>query len=325
MNKWIKLTIGFFLSAVGLYYAFRDMDFAQLVDTILKVNYGWVAAAMILMVFCVGIRAERWRLILIPFEKIKLHPLFGSTMIGYFGNGILPFRLGEVLRAYSVASYTTLTPSSSFGTIVLERILDMVGLVMMIAIFAPTVQSDLLSTELLLAVGGMTLLIFAVILWIGKSHSQFHDRVIHWRMFESKLGQRILSLLNNVLNGITALKDTNHAGMIIFHTLFLWALYYMSVWFVVKATGVELSWSAMGIVLISTTLAIVVPSAPGYVGTYHWAAIQVLTLVYNIERTEAQAFAVVIHAIGFLPLLVIGAAYFIKGSIRFQDLKESSN
>ena len=311
------------MSAIGLYYAFRGMDFAQLIDTISKVNLFWGAAAMVLMVFSVGVRAERWRLILIPFEKIKLHPLFGSTMVGYFGNGILPFRLGEVLRAYSVASFTTLTPSSSFGTIILERILDMVGLVLMIGIFAPTVPSGTLSNGLLLSVGGITLFIFIAIIWLGKSHSQFHEKVIHWQIFESKLGRRILSALNNVLNGITALKDTKHTGMIVFHTLFLWVLYYVSVWIVVKATGIELSWSAMGIVLISTTLAITIPSAPGYVGTYHAAAVYVLTIVYQVELTQAQAFAVIIHAIGFFPLLVIGAVYFIKGSIRFRDLKES--
>lgn len=323
MNKWIKLTIGLLMSAAGLYYAFKDMDLVQLMDTISNVDYGWVAAAMALMVFSVLVRAERWRLILMPFEKIKLHPLFGSTMVGYFGNGVLPFRLGEVLRAYSVASYTGLTPSASFGTVVLERILDLVGLVVMMAIFASTVQSDILSTNLLLGLAGFTLALFAAILWLGKSHSQLHDKVIHWKMFESKFGQRLLSSLNNVLSGITALKDTNHTGLIIFHTIFLWAQYYLSVWIVVQATGIDLTWSAMGIVLISTTLAITIPSAPGYVGTYHAAAVYVLTIVYSVGLTQAQAFAVIIHAIGFIPLLIIGAAYFVRGSIRIQDVTES--
>ncbi|MBT3996805.1 MAG: flippase-like domain-containing protein [Candidatus Marinimicrobia bacterium] len=311
------------MSAGGLYYAFKDMDFVQLVDTISNVNYGWVALAMILMVFSVGIRAERWRLILMPFESLQFHPLFGSTMVGYFGNGVLPFRLGELLRAYSLSSYTKLTPSSSFGTIILERILDMLGLAAMIAIFAPSLQSEMLSTEFLLFVGVISLLIFVGTIWLGNSHSKFHEKVIHWKIFESKWAQKILFSLNNVLNGITALKNTKHIGMIAFHTVFLWVLYYISVWLVVKATGINLGFSGMGILLISTTLAITIPSAPGYVGTYHAAAVYILTNVYEVALTHAQAFAVIIHAIGFFPLLVIGAIYFVKGSIRIVDLKKS--
>ena len=324
MNKWIKLCLGLLISFAGLYYAFKGMDFSKLLNAFSDVEYGWVAAAMALMVFCVVIRAERWRLILIPFEEIKLHPLFGSTMIGYFGNGVLPFRLGEVLRAYSITTYSGLSPSASFGTIVLERILDMLGLVVLIAFFAPTIKSDILSTNLLLGVGGFSLVIFAAVLWLGKSHSQLHDRVMHWNMFQSSLGKRILSALKNVINGMTALKDTNHTWLILFHTALLWALYLLSVWMVVQSTNIDLSWSAMGIILISTTLAITIPSAPGYVGTYHAAAVYVLTAVYTVGLTEAQAFAVIIHAIGFLPLLVIGAIYFLRGSIRFKDVRNQT-
>ena len=101
----------------------------------------------------------------------------------------------------------------------------------------------------------------------------------------------------------------------------LWVLYYICIILVVFATGLKITWVAVGIVLIATTMAITVPSAPGYVGTYHAAAVYVLVNIFGAGLTESQAFAVLIHAIGFIPLVFIGFGYFLSSSIHISDVK----
>ena len=111
-------------------------------------------------------------------------------------------------------------------------------------------------------------------------------------------------------------------SLIIFYTLFLWVIYYLYIGLVVWSMNIHVSWAAYGIILIATTLAISVPAAPSYIGTYHAAAFFVMNRVFNVGEMESQAFAVISHAIGFFPFLLIGAFYFIKSSVHFSDISE---
>jgi NADPH-dependent 2,4-dienoyl-CoA reductase/sulfur reductase-like enzyme len=89
---------------------------------------------------------------------------------------------------------------------------------------------------------------------------------------------------------------------------------------VIIATGINLSWIEVGVVLIATSLAIAVPAAPGAVGTYHAAAVYALTVYFSVERVEAQAFAVLLHAVGSIPLAIIGFIYFLRSSVHIKDI-----
>ena len=129
MNNLIKFIISLFLSVSGLYYAFNTVNIYELWFYLRAANIFYIALAILLIIFSVAIRAERWQLLLEPMKKISFLPLFSSTMIGYFGNGVMPFRFGELLRAYSIGSMKKIDVSGAFGTILLERLLDMLGLV----------------------------------------------------------------------------------------------------------------------------------------------------------------------------------------------------
>ena len=78
----------------------------------------------------------------------------------------------------------------------------------------------------------------------------------------------------------------------------------------------------MGVILVSTSLAIAIPAAPGAVGTYHAAAVYVLTEFFVVGRVESQAFAVLLHGVGYVPLIIIGAMYFLRSSVHIKDLSD---
>ena len=83
-----------------------------------------------------------------------------------------------------------------------------------------------------------------------------------------------------------------------------------------------MNWISVGVVLISTALAMAIPAAPGAVGTYHAAAVYVLTTFFAVGRIESQAFAVILHAVGFVPLIIIGAIYFLRSSVQIKDISD---
>ncbi len=321
MNRITKLIIGIAISIAGLWYAFRGMNFSELIDHLSQTNFSFILLAMGIIVVSVALRAYRWQLMLKPIQTITFNPLFASTMIGYFGNSVLPFRLGELLRAYSISRKESITSSVAFGTIIMEHILDLMGLaavMIFFAFFSPLMEwsGNVLIGLVALTVGGL-----GIIIWLGRSHSNFHERVVHWKIFEKSSGQKLLNSIQKIFKGLTSIGRTKHSGQLFLSTLALWVLIYASIILVVLATGININWVAVGIILIATSLAITVPSAPGYVGTYHAAAVYVLVNIYNVGLAESQAFAVLIHAIGFIPLVVIGFFYFLRSSIHISDLK----
>ena len=107
MNKYSKLALIGAISIIGLYIAFKGENLDELAYHLLRVDFIGVFIACLLLVFSCIVRAYRWQLLLEPFDNIPLKNVFSSTMIGYFGNGILAFRLGELLKAHSVAKNTS--------------------------------------------------------------------------------------------------------------------------------------------------------------------------------------------------------------------------
>jgi len=322
VSKLIKFIFSFFLSVLGLYYAFNKVDVSQLWFYLKTANTFYIVLSILLIIFSVAIRAERWQLLLEPFQKISFRPLFSSTMIGYFGNAVMPFRFGELLRAYSISTTRKIDVSAAFGTILLERLLDMLGLVFTMFIFSWFYPFEHGGKNAMIIVGVSSILLFYFILWLGIKQSGFFLNVKKLSFLKATLIQRLLTIMNKIVDGITSIKDTKHIGQIIIHTIFIWVVYFFATYSVILATNISINWVGVGVILVSTSLALAIPAAPGGIGTYHAAAIYILTSYFFIDRVESQAFAVILHAVGFLPLMLIGFIFFIKSSLHFKDVSK---
>tara|TARA_B110000438_G_scaffold65749_1_gene66271 strand:- start:1693 stop:2676 length:984 start_codon:yes stop_codon:yes gene_type:complete len=322
VSKLIKFIFSFFLSVLGLYYAFNKVDVSQLWFYLKTANIFYIVLSILLIIFSVAIRAERWQLLLEPFQKISFRPLFSSTMIGYFGNAVMPFRFGELLRAYSISTTRKIDVSAAFGTILLERLLDMLGLVFTMFIFSWFYPFEHGGKNAMIIVGVSSISLFCFILWLGIKQSGFFLNVKKLSFLKATLIQRLLTIMNKIVDGITSIKDTKHIGQIIIHTIFIWVVYFFATYSVILATNISINWVGVGVILVSTSLALAIPAAPGGIGTYHAAAIYILTSYFFIDRVESQAFAVILHAVGFLPLMLIGFIFFIKSSLHFKDVSK---
>lgn len=324
VNKWIKLILSVVISGGGLYYAFGMVDIRELWIYLKAVNSVWIFLAILFIIFSIGVRAVRWKLLLEPIETIRFHLLFGSTMIGYFGNAVLPFRVGELLRAYSISSRKNIETSVAFGTVLLERTLDMLGLVGMILIFGWFYPFEVIGRNIMISIVIITIIGFGFILNLSRAHSHIYERIKLWPISQKPLFHHILIIINNLVDGLTSIKTTRHMGQIIFHTIFLWVIYYCITYFVILATGTDLNWVNVGVILITTSLAIAIPAAPGGVGTHHAVSVYVLTSYFSVGRAESQVFAVMLHAVGFVPLIIIGFIYFLRSSVQIKDISQKS-
>lgn len=318
-----KLIIGLIISAIGLYIAFRKIDLAALSDVFVHINFGWLLLAIGLIIFSVWIRALRWQLILTPIKVIRIAPLFSATMIGYFGNGVLPFRLGELLRAYALKrTEKSISIASSFGTIMVERLLDMIGVtVLMVTLFGLYhVPSWLTKAGILMGI--IVLGCITLLFWMSFSHKEWLDRLESLTILKRGMGLKIRKLLHSFIEGLLTLRHARNVAPLIIYSILLWIIYWVITVVSASALYIQLSWIEAGIVLVATTMVISIPSSPGSIGTYHAAAVLIMVDLLGKSMASSQAFAILIHAVGFLPLVLIGFYYLLKHSIHIKDVQK---
>ena len=322
MNRIIKFILGVLISVIGLYYAFRQINFWELWIIIKNVNFILVILAIVILLLSNIIRAWRWQILVKPIKDVSFEPAFSSIMIGYFGNSVLPFRMGEFLRAFVVADKTSLTASTAFGTIVIERILDFIGLSIVILLIMTVYPLTSVGGSIIIGVIVLSLTAFIFFFLFGGFKSSLLVKIEKSSLLRIGLLRKISLFIKNFMDGATTIRATNKLGIILLYTLIIWIMYYCSTYLATIAIGIELEWFGFGVLLISTTLAISIPAAPGYVGTYHAAAVYILTNLFDVGRSNAQAAAIILHAVGTIPIVIIGAGYFLNSSVNFKDIKD---
>ncbi len=312
-----KTLLSVLLSILGLYLGFRKFDGQEFIDSLLMTNLTLFFLSMVILVFTVVLRAIRWKYILQPIKEEPVKQLFATQMIGYFGNNVFPMRFGEFLRAFSLSKITKVPGSTVFGTIVVERVIDTLTVFVLLVIsllFFPTLPKELkMAVWLFLIVFG--LFVFLVYILFRKEGTV--KRFLK-KMKTNRIIVRILEIFRNFYKGIKSLQKTSHPIRIIVLSIIIWVLCIFNVWIIGVALNVFFTIKNTLLIFFITSAVIAIPSAPGYVGTYHYGAIKVLELI-GIGHTKSQAIAVIMHGVGFLSLTLIGLIYFLKYHISIKD------
>ena len=315
-----KTLFAFAISILGLYLGFRKFDSSEFLSYLRQTNLWIFILSMVVMVFMIGLRGWRWKYLILPISNLPVKQVFEMEMIGYFGNHVFPFRLGEVLRAYAMGKTRNIPISAIFGTIVLERTLDVLTFIIILisgAIFFPGMPNEVRIGGL---IGGIAVLILFILAYISNlkkvALKNYFMRKIKMSG-DSKIGRTIKSFWQ----GLTTLRQTPHLGLIIFQSLLIWVVNIGNFWLMGASLQVYFDLSALLLIFFVTSAIISVPSAPGYVGTYHAATIGILVFL-GLELSKAQAVAVIMHAVGFISLTTLGLFYFLKYQLNFKSTVE---
>jgi hypothetical protein len=286
----------------------------------------WFYVALVPSVILLSdwLRALRWKYFLAPIQDVGTGDLFSALIIGYGANACLPAHLGEFLRAFVLGKKTGIKASAAFATIVTERILDMFSLlaIMLAAIFIYPFPSWIKESGwIMFAVTGV-LLAFVVLL--KKSTT----RTMGWihallKPFPESFGHRIENLIRAFLAGLVRLKRPVHYPLVFVLTVVIWSCYTAAFWFGFQAFGFRMPWTAPLVMLVITTIGIVVPSSPGYIGTYHYLC-QLGLVLFGIDKSPALAFAFVYHALNVVPFFLLGLAFAWKEGISLIGTKTST-
>ena len=322
MNKAVKLSIGILISVLGLVYAFRSFNWSQFIDILSTVNYWYILGAVAIQLIAVWFRSIRLKWLLAPIKEIKTKPLFDATMIGYFGNNVLPFRMGELLRAYVISNKNGVSMPKVIGTLIIERFLDFLAVIVLAVLFFSF--TDIIEyPKWIIGISIIVfLIIFIFILYIGKKNPDWKTIKQKRNIYNTKIGSKLFDFVTNMTSGVGVLIKTQHKIGIYSYIFLLWGLYYYTYILVLKGVGIDLSLANIGILFILLALSISIPAAPGYIGTFHAVAVAVLTNIFYIDNNLSQAFAVLCHATAFVPFVIVGAIIFVKYSLNLSSIKK---
>ncbi len=320
MNRYLKLLIAGLTSIVGIYIAFRGENLESLWSQILQIDkVAFYSANLLLLLSCV-IRAYRWGLLIEPIEKIGLKHLFSSTMIGYFGNGVLVFRLGELLKAYSISKNSSLSVPQAFGTVILERILDLLTVLFIFLLFFPWFPFEY--EWLRVGVIAFSVLLMAMILFIFLVFKfKWNNKLNSLKIFQTSYGKNIIHILNKIFDGIFLIKNIKHYFGVIVSSGLLWGIYYFITFILLYACGIDLGIVGAGVLLLIGSFAIGIPALPGSAGTYDAGVKFGLITVFSIVSDKALTYALVSHFVSYFPVVIVGALYFMMGSIKISEFQ----
>jgi len=302
-------------------YAFRQFNWTEFIESLQGVKYRYLIGSMALQLAAVWLRAVRWKWLLVPIKNVPVWTTFNATIIGYFGNSVLPVRMGEILRAYIVANNSALSVAQVIGSLIVERMLDVLGVVIFALIFLFNFEIIFIPKWFILIIVMTTVVLFGILFLISSEKIKWDFIKKRKKLFKSKIGSKIYISFKNIIKGLSVINHAPNKIGVYGFILVLWAMYYLSFIFVVKSVNLGLNWVDSGVLFIILSLAISIPAAPGYIGTYHATCVGALTNIYHIGLSESQAFAVLAHAMMFVPIVIVGAIFFLNNSMKFSKLK----
>jgi len=308
MNRWGQLALGLALAALFGWLTLRMVDGAALAQAARGVDLVALALAPGMLALGYACRVQRWRRMLRAQNPGLGFARAGVAFVGSIAvNNLAPFRLGDVLRCFGFARWLGVAPGPVIASVLVERLLDMIALLLALALalwaFSLGGQALGLARGGALVLAGLGLLALALLLRPRLLAPLFAALIA----LAARLGAgpRAASLLTPLMETLTTLSGRREMPVLIGWTLPVWAFEGATYWAVARALPAlpvpEAAWLAMP----AGTLATLLPSTPGHVGTFDYFA-QLATLAAGNPLAQATAFVLIVHAVLWLTTTLTG-------------------
>lgn len=276
------------------------------------------------------LRSWRWRAMLRPIGRARLWTAFRATVMGFAANALLPARAGEVLRPYLLARREGLSATATFATIILERLLDLVTVLLFFGLFILVADPQTTAADPVLfgsvKVGGMVTtagsVLGLVVVFVLAGHPErlgiAAGRVE--RVLPARLAHALARAVERFTEGLAVMRRPGpllEAAVLSFP---LWLSIAMGIWFVARAFHITMSFAGSFLVMTLLTVGVAVPT-PGAVGGFHYAFRVGATAFFGAPAERAVGAAIVLHAIAFLPVTLLGLLFMVQDGLDLGRLR----
>ncbi len=315
IKRW-HVWLGVLISAAFLYLAFREVDFAQVWHYLQTAKWAWVLLGLGIYFIGVYLRSLRWQRLLNPVKRLPIKRLFPVVCIGYMGNNVYPARAGEVLRSILLKQKDNVDISASLATIVVERLFDAItilGLVLLnLGQFSRRAGLEWVSRVAVIGgiVFGLILLVFLAMVFLPRRAEAFFGWFID-HLLPGKARPPAKNIINKFILGLGALKSPLEALKVLLLSCLIWLAEAGLYWGVMRALNLNLSFIQLLLVEGVVNLVLLIPAAPGGLGTFD-AACKAMLELFGVSADLALGFALLLRVALWVPITLLGAILFFR-------------
>ena len=310
-----------------------------------EANYLYLVPGVGLYLMSVFFRSIRWQVLLRHMGSVPLRRLYPVVVVGYMANNLLPMRMGELVRSYYLGRREGLSTTSTLATILVERVLDAVTLLLFIAViglfFPLTGLAQAFGDRygvpwplLVVALSVPFIVAFAALLFLAR----FPDRIdsataTAVRPLPRAFRAPVRNLVRLFHQGIAPLRDPRTLVLLLLLSMPIWLLESALFFLVGIGFGLHDSFASLGEFAVANILVTAIanigssiPAAPGGIGLFELVARETLVLLPNasIDRAVAAGFAAVVHAALLIPMIVLGQLFLWTGHVSLRKLSRGA-
>ncbi len=317
--------------AVGLIAFFlRNADLERVWASVTAARPDYLLLALVLTAVSFLIRAERWQYLLAPLGPTRFWVVFRTTVIGFGASAVLPARAGEVIRPYLLARREGLSATAAFATILVERILDLVAVLLLLAAFLiwfdPGLEAKDSAVFRAIRFGGLVMAPVAVGALLVMFFMAGHPERLHaWLLkAEAWLPARVAAVIagfaRTFAEGFAVVRRPERLIAALAWSLVLWTSIAAGLWAVSAAFSVAMSFTGSWLMLAPLVVGVAVPT-PGGVGGFHEAYRIGATSFFGADNDTAVGAAIVLHAISVVPVTIAGLLFMVQDGLKLGELK----
>jgi hypothetical protein len=319
LKNW-KFWLGIGISAVALWLTLRNVPFNAFLQALAAAQVIWFVPAFVIFMIGLAIRAFRWATLMggAPFATT-----FHAMNIGYMLNMILPFRVGEIARAFVIGQRTPVSTATALSSIVVERLLDLAAVVIMFVGFAQFIPMDpLLSRAALVSAAIVVVLIVAlgVVIWQSARFETVLAGLL--KRFPNIDANAWLQRYRDFASGFRLINTPRRALIVLLTTVGIWVAALFLAYCMMSAF-LPPRLDQAGLMLVAANLGGAAPSAPGGLGPVQFFAKSALVLPFGLDETRATAFVFVWSLSQQLTLIVLGLIGMVRIGMSFSQLQST--
>jgi uncharacterized protein (TIRG00374 family) len=316
-----KILFGIVLSILLIYLSVRGIEFRNVVASMHHIQPVYVIGSLLMMFLMQVIRSIRWGGILKPVVHVDQITLFSITSVGFLAIAAIPARLGELVRPLLISKKKNAPMAAALGTVFVERIMDSFALLLMAGILFPLIplppwlvrSASIITIVTLIAISCLLLLL---------ARRQSAEGIVKYlpAVLQKRYAGKVTHLIGHFIDGFAVITNMKHLSWLFVLSILVWIVDVLAIYALFLAFGYSLSPLAAFVLMFILIVGIAIPTAPGFIGNWHYACVLALTL-FGLDKADALTFAIVYHALSIGIVLVLGLIFLPFNRFSLQDLK----
>jgi uncharacterized protein (TIRG00374 family) len=311
LPSWLPQAAGYTLSIACLAWVLHGYDLREIEAAVRDLDWPWVCLCVIFDLVVYVCHGWRWTIVLSPVQRMPLWRTVQSIYIGLFANEILPLRTGELIRCYLLAHWNGVYISIVLASVAIERLMDGIWMVLAFLITANFLKLPAGIVDVVRLISALLALGLAALLFIifHKHHAHAVVKASRWA-----------ATLQHVVDGLHLMGNWRTLGKGMLASLFYLVLQVLSLWALMKAYRLDLSFWAAAAVIVVVRFGTVIPNAPGNLGLFQ-AVCTLALMLFDVEKDVAKTFSFLMFIALTLPLLMGGAVAVALTGLNLADIR----